>query len=665
MGQEYRDRLGWAGFFRSCEVEGRKHGGNTFQSGLGGQANRLRFTHPIPGRACHGSANSDGDHKSVKTVKTRVNQVMKKRIALNRAHFLALCLLLLTAGSVWAQIPYSAAFTYQGRLTEAGIPASGTYDMQFKLFDVPFIGTGTQQGHTIANSALQVANGVFTVTLDFGANVFDGTPRFIEVSERPGGSVNPYNVLDPRQAVSPAPYAIYSLTAKTAASVANGAVVTSLNSLKDDVTLAAGPNVTITPNGNTLTLAAVGVGGSGIWSVFNNNAFYMAGNIGIGTTAPLTPLEVNGVLRSRRSNNAGQYLQLDGGDPFSIRMTAQSIPSAEKTLVIQNLSGETIPGANNSIQFAVGTTAAPSTRMTITKDGNVLMNPKGGGTISFGTPNFETGMSIDGANRADVRFDGSTLKLVVGPGGVIPPSANGIAIDPAGNVGIGTTSPGQKLDVAGNINYGQLSKLDVAENFTATVHAADFLLGHSSRHGNPGHALVDFNTTLHLNFAGDWATTQIGGATTYIEGNASVKALTIRGGADVAEPFAMPEGIAKGSVVVIDDAHAGELKLSGRAYDTRVAGIVSGANGINPGIALHQEGALEGGQEVALSGRVYARADATYGAIKPGDLLTTSATPGHAMRVTDYARAQGAILGKAMSSLEVGKGMVLVLVTLQ
>jgi len=150
-----------------------------------------------------------------------------------------------------------------------------------------------------------------------------------------------------------------------------------------------------------------------------------------------------------------------------------------------------------------------------------------------------------------------------------------------------------------------------------------------------------------------------------LEGTLSCKALTIRGGADVAEPFAMPEEIAKGSVVVIDDAHPGKLKLSAEAYDTRVAGIVSGANGINPGIALHQEGVMEGGQNVALSGRVYVHADATSGAIKPGDLLTTSDTPGHAMKVTEHAKAQGAILGKAMSGLKEGKGMVLVLVTLQ
>ena len=69
--------------------------------------------------------------------------------------------------------------------------------------------------------------------------------------------------------------------------------------------------------------------------------------------------------------------------------------------------------------------------------------------------------------------------------------------------------------------------------------------------------------------------------------------------------------------------------------------------------------------DVALTGRVYVLADASNGAIHPGDLLTTSRTPGHAMKVTDHTRGQGAILGKAMTGLSKGKGMVLVLVTLQ
>jgi hypothetical protein len=146
--------------------------------------------------------------------------------------------------------------------------------------------------------------------------------------------------------------------------------------------------------------------------------------------------------------------------------------------------------------------------------------------------------------------------------------------------------------------------------------------------------------------------------------------ITIEGGADLAEPFQISkpdqdQAISPGAVVVIDDQNPGQLRLSDHPYDTRVAGVVSGANGISPGIQMQQQGVLEGGKNVALTGRVYVQADTSNGTIKPGDLLTTSSTPGHAMKVSDHVRAAGAILGKAMTGLSEGKGMVLVLVTLQ
>lgn len=145
--------------------------------------------------------------------------------------------------------------------------------------------------------------------------------------------------------------------------------------------------------------------------------------------------------------------------------------------------------------------------------------------------------------------------------------------------------------------------------------------------------------------------------------------LEIRGGMDLAEKFVIEGGaetIRPGMVMSIALDASGGLVPSSEAYDRRVAGVVSGAGGVNTGMILGQEGSpLNGEHAVALSGRVYCWSDASYGAIEPGDLLTTSPTTGYAMKVTEYDRAQGAILGKAMTSLDEGTGLVLVLVSLQ
>jgi hypothetical protein len=155
--------------------------------------------------------------------------------------------------------------------------------------------------------------------------------------------------------------------------------------------------------------------------------------------------------------------------------------------------------------------------------------------------------------------------------------------------------------------------------------------------------------------------------TVRVDGLTSTEVLEITGGSDLAEPFAISndQKLAGGSVVIIDSAHPGKLTLSHAPYDKKVAGIVSGAGGIQPGLSLKQTGTMQGDHNVALSGRVYVMATAANGTINPGDLLTTSGIPGHAMKVTDNVRANGAILGKAMGSLYEGEGLVLVLVNLQ
>ncbi len=104
-------------------------------------------------------------------------------------------------------------FTYQGKLSDGGIAANGSYLLEFKLFDAQ--SEGTQIGATLSDVPASVVNGIFTVQLDFGAEAFDGADRFLEISVRRNTSES-YSTLAPRQAVSSTPYAIKSKTALTA-----------------------------------------------------------------------------------------------------------------------------------------------------------------------------------------------------------------------------------------------------------------------------------------------------------------------------------------------------------------------------------------------------------------------------------------------------------------
>ena len=139
--------------------------------------------------------------------------------------------------------------------------------------------------------------------------------------------------------------------------------------------------------------------------------------------------------------------------------------------------------------------------------------------------------------------------------------------------------------------------------------------------------------------------------------------------ADCAEEFDISEPrttIAPGTVVVLDDD--GKLQKSSKAYDKRVAGVVSGAGDCKPGIILDKKRSSENDNSrlpVALVGKVYCKVNAKYSRIRVGDLLTTSPTPGHAMKATNRSKAFGAVIGKALSSLKSGKGLIPILIALQ
>ncbi|HET9314843.1 MAG TPA: hypothetical protein VFQ51_04600 [Vicinamibacteria bacterium] len=117
-------------------------------------------------------------------------------------------LVVTAASSLHAQTPEGTAFTYQGRLTDGGSPASGAYDLRFTLFDAATAGSPVGSASTLEDVA--VNTGLFTVALDFGSVAFDGSARWLGVEARPGASTGAFIAVGPRQRLTPAPSAIHS-----------------------------------------------------------------------------------------------------------------------------------------------------------------------------------------------------------------------------------------------------------------------------------------------------------------------------------------------------------------------------------------------------------------------------------------------------------------------
>lgn len=344
----------------------------------------------------------------------------------------AVLAVLLFAGSLLSVHSQSTAFTYQGSLKTSGSPANGNYDLQFLLFDAA--SAGTQLGPTVSANGVAVADGTFSVSLDFG-NQFPGANRFLEIRVQPPGGGG-FTTLAPRQMLMSTPYSIKTLNAEnanqlggiasgqylqtngsgsgltdlnagsvtsgtlsnarlgqiptaniadsavTAPKIAAGQVVKGVTvgatTLTDGVTLAAGTNITLTPTGNSVTIASTsgGVGGSGTTG-----------------TVPLW----------------------NGGTTLT------------NSQISQDVNGVQMP---NIVAFAAGAQ---------------------GNAAAFGSPNGETGLTLSGANgRADLRFDGSTIRLVTRPAGSGPPSASsGLTVSSSGAVSIGRSTPtfGYKLRV--------------------------------------------------------------------------------------------------------------------------------------------------------------------------------------------------------------------------
>ncbi|MFC7762630.1 hypothetical protein ACFQY4_34730 [Catellatospora bangladeshensis] len=140
-----------------------------------------------------------------------------------------------------------------------------------------------------------------------------------------------------------------------------------------------------------------------------------------------------------------------------------------------------------------------------------------------------------------------------------------------------------------------------------------------------------------------------------------VEDILLQGG-DVAELFDVTAAAEPGTLMSAVDG--GRIAPSDTGYDRRVVGVVAGAGQFRPGMIL-TAGCEEGAQPIAMIGRVICKVDASYGPIEVGDLLTTSPTPGHAMKAADQQRAFGAVFGKALAGHADGPGMIAVMVGLR
>ena len=236
-------------------------------------------------------------------------------------------------------------------------------------------------------------------------------------------------------------------------------------------------------------------------------------------------------------------------------------------------------------------------------------------------------------------------------------------IDQSGKIGIGTT-PINTLTVNGLTNLSHTNSSTLLK-LQAGSEGLDTQIKSFEEDGTTGMWTINMGDRKNNNRFGIFSQEE-GEYKLWIdhENNTNVRVLEIHGGADLAEPFDISneEAIPKGSVVVIDDRNPGQLILSSEPYDPKVAGVISGAGNIKPGITLQQDGVMEGNQLVALAGRVYVKASTINGTIKPGDLITSSPIKGYAMKATNKRKRQGAVIGKAMTELKEKDGLVLVLI---
>jgi len=275
------------------------------------------------------------------------------------------------------------AFTYQGRLDAGGAPANGIYDLRFAIYDAA--SAGVMQGGPVTNAATGVSNGLFTVTLDFGAGVFTGPARWLDIGVRTNAG-SAFATLSPRQKLTPMPYAIQSANATAAGSLTGTLPATQLTGT---LPLAQLPPAVVTNNATSVALRGAFSGnGAGLTNLNASalasgavpaaalgNAWKTTGNAGanptngafLGTTDNL-PLELKvkslRVLRLEHATNSavGYSPNLVGGHPENVVSNglAGAVIGGGGFAGAPNIAGghfATVPGGAGNVASGYASTA--------------------------------------------------------------------------------------------------------------------------------------------------------------------------------------------------------------------------------------------------------------------------------------------------------------------
>jgi hypothetical protein len=272
------------------------------------------------------------------------------------------------------------------------------------------------------------------------------------------------------------------------------------------------------------------------------------------------------------------------------------------------------------------------------------------------------GTSNDGGAGVRGIANGSNHFGVIGQSqksgnGVVGIAAQGDGVQGTSNDG----GAGVRGIANGSNHFGVIGQSQKSGNGVVGIAAQGDGVQGTSNDGGAGVRGIS-NSKNHVGIVGENAA---GGFAGLFVGDVEVTGDIVLRNADCAEDFNIGSDLTvePGTVMVLGEE--GALYPSQMAYDKRVAGVVSGAGDYKPGIVLDKQRSEINRQPIALLGKVCCKIDAQYGAVEVGDLLTTSPTPGHAMKAADPLRAFGAVIGKALHSLKSGQGFIPILIALQ